>query len=322
MSILVTGGCGFIGSHLVEELLRRGREVTVLGNNCQLENLQAVQGRYKSIRGDIRDKEVINRAIDQDVEGILHLAALINVDQSIHSPELFLDTNVIATVHIMDTARKRNIPKLLYMSTCEVYGNIPEGRADEEHPTNPRSPYAASKFAAERYLLAYASTYDRPNIVVVRGFNQFGPRQNAGQNGAVIPKFITRLLGNGKLQLHGDGSQTRDYVYVKDTVRGLADAFEHETPNGEVINLATGIETSIKELAVAVCKLAGKDPGDYIEFVKDRPGQLVRSCGDYSKAKRLLGWAPSLPFEQRLTETFDWYVKHESRHAGRHSHGR
>lgn len=309
MSILVIGGCGFIGSHLVEELLQRGNKVTVVGFRCQLENLEPIKGRFKSIRGDIRDKDFIDSIIDADVEGILHLAALINVDQSIQSPDVFFDTNVMATVNIMEAARKRNIPKLLYMSTCEVYGNVPRGKADESQPTNPRSPYAASKFAAERYLLAYSYTYDRPKITIIRGFNQYGPRQSAGQGGAVIPKFITKLLAGQKIQVHGDGNQTRDYVYVKGTVRGIADAFEKSLPNGEVINLATGVETSIRDIAMAICKLAGKEPQKQIEFVKDRPGQLVRSCGDYSKAKKLLGWEPTIPFAQGLSLSFDWYAR-------------
>jgi dTDP-glucose 4,6-dehydratase len=309
MSILVIGGCGFIGSHLVEELLERGKKVAVVGFHCQLENLAHLDGKYESIRGDIRDKAFIDGLIHSDIEGILHLAALINVDQSIQSPELFLETNVTATVNIMEAARKRNIPKLLYMSTCEVYGNIPQGKADESHPTNPRSPYAASKFAAERYLLAYSYSYDLPKITVIRGFNQYGPRQSAGQAGAVIPRFITKLLRGQKIQVHGDGNQTRDYVYVKDTVRGLADAFGKSLPHGEVINLATGKETSIRDIALATCKLAGRDPQKYIEYVEDRPGQLMRSCGDYGKAEKLLNWKPTIAFEQGLSLTFDWYSK-------------
>jgi dTDP-glucose 4,6-dehydratase len=309
MSILVIGGCGFIGSHLVEELLQRGKELKVVGFHCHLENLEPVKGRFNSIRGDIRDKDFIDSVIDADLEGILHLAALINVDQSIQSPELFIDTNVTATVNIMEAARKRNIPKLLYMSTCEVYGNVPQGKANESHPTNPRSPYAASKFAAERYLLAYSYTYAKPKIVIIRGFNQYWPRQNAGRAGAVIPRFATTILDGRKIQVHGGGNQTRDYVYVKDTVRGIADAFEKSLSNGEVINLATGVETSIRDIAVAICKLAGKDPEKHIEFVEDRPGQLMRSCGDYTKAKRLLDWQPTVPFEKGLSSTFDWYAK-------------
>ena len=306
---MVIGGCGFIGSHMVEELLQRGNEVTVVGCHCQLENLEDVKGMFKYIRGDITDKDFIDSLIDADVEAILHLAALINVDQSIESPELFLNTNVVATVNIMEAARRRGIHKLLYMSTCEVYGNIPSGKADESHPANPRSPYAASKFAAERYLLAYSYTYDKPKMIIIRGFNQYGPRQNAGRGGAVIPRSIIRLLNGQKIRVHGDGNQTRDYVYVKDTVRGIADAFQTNLPNGEVINLATGVETSIRDIAVATCKLAGKDPQEYIEFVKDRPGQLMRSCGDYSKAKKLLDWQPMVPFNKGLSLTFDWYAK-------------
>ena len=306
---MVIGGCGFIGSHMVEELLQRGNEVTVVGCHCQLENLEDVKGMFKYIRGDITDKDFVDSLIDADVEGILHLAALINVDQSIESPELFLDTNVVATVNIMEAARRRGIHKLLYMSTCEVYGNIPSGKADESHPTDPRSPYAASKFAAERYLLAYSYTYDKPKMIIIRGFNQYGPRQNAGRGGAVIPRSIIRLLNGQKIRVHGDGNQTRDYVYVKDTVKGIADAFQTNLPNGEVINLATGVETSIRDIAVATCKLAGKDPQEYIEFVKDRPGQLMRSCGDYSKAKKLLDWQPMVPFNKGLPLTFDWYAK-------------
>ena len=308
MSILVTGGWGFIGSHLVEELLKRGNQVTVLGHPHHLENLESVEGRFKAIRGDIRHKDVIDNAIDANVKCILHLAGLINVDQSIQSPEQFFDINVMGTINIVEAARRSNIPQLLYMSTCEVYGNVSHGKADESHSTNPRSPYAASKFAAERYVLAYSYTYAKPKIVIVRGFNQYGPRQSAEQGGAVITRFITKLLNGEKIQVHGDGNQTRDYVYVKDTVRGIAHAFEKGLPTGEVINLATGVETSIREIAVATCRLTGKEPDKYIEFIKDRPGQLMRSCGDYSRAKKLLGWEPMISFEQGLSLTFDWYA--------------
>lgn len=311
--ILVTGGCGFIGSHLVEELIRRGNEVIVMDLHYQWENLETIKGQFKFIKGDIRDKNVVDKAIDADVEGVLHLAGLINVDQSIQSPDLFFSTNVMATVNIIEAARKRNIPKFLYVSTAEVYGNIPHGKADESYPTNPRSPYAASKFAAERYLLAYSFAYASPKIVVIRGFNQYGPKQNAGENGAVIARFITKLLAGQKIQVHGNGNQTRDYVYVRDTVRGIADAFEKNLPSGEVINLATGVDTSIRDIAVAICKLARKQPEKYIEFVKDRPGQVMRSCGDYSKVKTLLGWEPTIPFDEGLRSTFGWYVRNASK---------
>lgn len=149
MRILVTGGGGFIGSHLVEELLKRGHEVVVvLENNPSLANLENIKKDIEFVNADITDFNKLSSVISSDLDGVIHLAALINVDQSISAPEAFLKTNVIGTFNVAEVLRKKNIPKLLHMSTCEVYGNIPKGKADENHPTTPRSPYAASKFCA------------------------------------------------------------------------------------------------------------------------------------------------------------------------------
>ena len=312
--LLVTGGGGFIGSHLVEELIQRGHKVIVMDLHHQWRSIGAIKGQFELIRGDIRDENCVNKVVDAEVEGILHLAALINVDQSIQSPDIFLSTNVMATANIIEAARRRNIPKFLYMSTAEVYGNVTQGKADESYPTNPRSPYAASKFSAERYLLAYSFTYAHPKIVVIRGFNQYGPRQNAGENGALIAKFIAKLLAGQKIQVHGNGNQTRDYVYVRDTARGIADAFEKDLPSGEVINLATGVCTSTLDIAISICKLARKQPEEYMGFVEDRSGQVLRSCGDFSKAKTLLGWEPSVCFNEGLHATFKWYAENAHKH--------
>ncbi|MEW6033640.1 MAG: SDR family NAD(P)-dependent oxidoreductase [Chloroflexota bacterium] len=307
--VLVTGGCGFIGSHLVEELARRGKKVRAVGLNCHLQNLSHLGNTIEFVRGDITDREFVEEVVTPDLEGILHLAALVNVDQSVQTPEPFFNVNVLGTMNVLDAARKKGIPRLLHMSTCEVYGLVPEGWADENHPTNPRSPYAASKFSAERYLLAYSFTYDTPNIVIIRGFNQYGPRQSADTWGAVIPKFATRLLKDKPVQVNGDGLQTRDYVFVEDTVRGIVAAFDTQLPNGDIINLATGVETTIKDIAMRLCLLAGKDPGRYLQFGPARPGELRRSCGDYTKAKRLLGWDPAVSFQEGLALTFDWFRK-------------
>ena len=249
----------------------------------------------------------MEKVIDPDLYSILHLAALINVDQSISEPRIFLDVNVQGTFNILEVARRKGIPRFLYMSTCEVYGNIPEGRANESHSLNPLSPYAASKFAAERYALAYSYTYDTPVISIVRGFNQFGPRQAWGKYGAVIPKFITALLAGEPVRIFGTGGQTRDYVYVKDTVRGIADIFAKDQPTGEIINLATGTEQSIKSVAEKVCLIAEKNPDEWLKYDVGRPGELMRSCGDFSKAKGLIGWEPQTSFDDGLRETFHWY---------------
>jgi dTDP-glucose 4,6-dehydratase len=312
MTIVVIGGSGFIGSHLVEDLLNRGHDVNVL--SCDgMHNLQAVKDRVKYFDIDVRDIETLKHAIGPETEGIINMAALINVDQSIDAPEQFLRTNVIGAFNVLEVARLMKVPKLVYMSSCEVYGNVPSGKADENHPTNPRSPYAASKFAAERYHLSYSYTYKEPVINVVRAFNTFGPRQSYGKGGAVIPISITSLLDGKKIRIFGDGKQTRDYVFVKDTARGVADAFEKDLPNGDVVNLATGVETSIRDIAEKLCKLAGKDFKETVEFIAARPGEVSRFCGDSSKAKKVLGWEPKTKFDEGLAVTFDWFQKNYKR---------
>lgn len=309
MSILVIGGCGFIGSHVVDKLLEKGYEVKVMGLSCHLENLKHVEDKIEFVKSDIKNIEDVKNVIYSDTEGIMHFAALINVDQSLQAPYSFLRTNVIGTFNVLEAARLKEIPKIFYMSTCEVYGNIDKGKADENHPTNPRSPYAASKFAAERYLLSYSYSYRIPAIKIVRGFNIFGPRQSYGQWGAVIPKFITTILDDKKIRIFGDGSQTRDYVFVKDIAEGTVAIYEKDLPSGEIINLATGNEISIRQIAEKICKLAGKDFEENVEFVEGRPGELVRSCGDYSKAKKILNWEPKFSFDKGLAETFEWYKR-------------
>jgi dTDP-glucose 4,6-dehydratase len=307
MKILVTGGCGFIGSHVVDELLTRGHEVEVLSRpNCNLSNL----GDHKNLvhhNADVSNREKVFSEINESFDGIIHLSALINVDQSLQEPLRFLDVNVAGTVNVMEAARKNRIPRFMYMSTCEVYGNVPTGKANEEHPTNPRSPYAVSKFAAERYVLAYSKSYPELNIKIVRGFNQYGDRQSAEKFGAVIPKFITSALKGEKLRIFGDGKQTRDYIYVYDTARGIVDMFENDLPSGEIINFATGVDTSIKQVAEEICKVANIDPNDSIEYIDGRAGELMRSAGDSSKAKRLLDWEPKIPFHYGIRQTYDWF---------------
>ncbi|MFH0971161.1 MAG: GDP-mannose 4,6-dehydratase [Candidatus Micrarchaeota archaeon] len=310
MKILVTGGCGFIGSHVVGELLSRGHKVEVLSRpNCNLSNLKDHKNLVHH-NADVSIRERVFDEITSGFDGIIHMSALINVDQSRFEPLKFLDVNVGGTANVLEAARLKKIPRFLHMSTCEVYGNVPTGKATEEHPLNPRSPYAVSKFAAERYVLAYANTYPEISIRIVRGFNQYGPRQSAEKFGAVIPKFITAALKGERLRIFGDGKQTRDYVFVEDTARGIADAFEKEVESGEIINLATGRDESIKQVAEEICKAAGRDPNDSIEYIESRPGELVRSVGDSSKAKKLLGWEPKVKFEDGIKTTYNWFKAH------------
>jgi len=308
MVVAIIGGSGFIGSHLVEILVGRGYDIHILSNNG-MHNLQGLKDKIKYFDVDVRDIETLKKAVGPNTEGIINLAALINVDQSLDAPEAFLRTNVIGAFNVLEVARLNKVPKLVYMSTCEVYGNVPSGKADENHTTNPRSPYAASKFAAERYQLSYAYSFKEPIINIVRAFNTFGPRQSFGKGGAVIPISITSMLDGEKIRIFGDGKQTRDYVFVKDTARGVADVFEKDLPAGEIMNLATGVETSIRATAEKLCKLANKDFAETVEFIDARPGEIIRSCGDFSKAKKILGWEPKTYFDEGLAITFDWYKK-------------
>ncbi|MBI4338194.1 MAG: GDP-mannose 4,6-dehydratase [Chloroflexi bacterium] len=306
--VLVTGGCGFVGSHLVDALLARGYEVASLSRpGCDLSNASHVSGKVPHLSAHIEDMDRLRAAVTGRWDAFFHLAALINVDQSLSEPLRFLDVNVKGTANMLELARQLGVPRFVHMSTCEVYGNIPQGKAPEDHPLNPRSPYAVSKFSAERYVLAYAYSFPTPHITLIRGFNQYGPRQSAGRFGAVIPKFIRSLLEGKTITVFGTGDQTRDYVFAEDTVQGILRAFEADLPSGEVLNLATGEDHSIRQIAEALCRLAAKDPRQAVEYIEGRRGELIRSCGDASKAQRLLGWVPTVSFSEGLARTFRWY---------------
>jgi len=296
MKVLVTGGCGFIGSHVVDKLLEKGYEVTVLHRpTCKSKNLRHVKGRIEEVFCDVQDFNNVKKVV-KNVDSVIHLAALINVDQSIQHPMPFWDVNVKGTLNILESIRKEN-KKLIFMSTCEIYGNVPEGKATEDHPTNPRSPYAVSKFCAERYCMAYYYTYNLP-ITIIRGFNIFGTRQSADAKGALIPKFVKKVLGYKQPLIFGDGLQSRDYVYVTDIAEGLVEAIEKDNLNGEIINLATGVDHSIKDIAYKIIEFCERDFEP--KFIDARAGELRRSVGDYTKAKKLLNWKPKINFDEGL----------------------
>lgn len=311
--ILVTGGCGFIGSHIVEKLVENGYNVSIISRpRCNHENIRHLLSKIKFYNGDVTDIKFLENTMRNmnSLECIVHLAALINVDESIKTPRLFWDVNVGGTFNVLECARKKDA-KVIKMSTCEVYGNVPKGKADEKHPTNPCSPYAASKLAADRYCFTYHNTYGLP-VTIARPFNIYGPRQSAAMYGAVIPKFITRVLNNQPPLIFGDGLQTRDYVYVEDVAEGYLKLIKNNNFPGEAINFATGIDHSIGDIANRVIKFAGKEDILRPEFVNARQGELRRSCGDYSKAKKLLGWEPKVSFDEGLKKTIAFFKANSS----------
>ena len=246
--ILVTGGAGFIGSHLAEDLVKKGHYVKIM-DDFSTGNVNNIRGlfnyrNFKMIRGSITDRELLAKATS-NVDVVFHLAAQIHVDRSIIEPRHTFDVNTLGTLNILDAALENDIELVVYASTSEVYGSAKYVPMDEDHPLNPASPYAATKAAADRLCFSYYNTYKLP-VVIVRCFNTYGPRQKGSGYAAAIPMFIKRALAGLPPVIYGDGKQTRDYMYVKDTV----DAYNlvlnsHNNILGKAINFGTGKEISI-----------------------------------------------------------------------------
>src|SRR3989304_2257717 len=250
--ILITGGAGFIGSHLAEDLVKNGYYVKIL-DDFSTGNVNNILGlfnykNFKMIRGSITNKELVAKATS-DVDAIFHLAAQIHVDRSIIEPRHTFDVNILGTFNILDSALENNIEPVVYASTSEVYGSAKYVPMDEDHPLNPASPYAASKAAADRLCFSYYNTYKLP-VVIVRCFNTYGPRQKDAGYAAVIPKFIRRASAHLPPIIYGDGLQTRDYMYVKDTVNAYKLVLKSaEKVLGKAVNFGTGVEVPILELS-------------------------------------------------------------------------
>ncbi len=292
--VLVTGGAGFISSNVVRHLLTAtAHEVvsldalTYAGN---LENLADVLSheRLSFVEGDVRDADLV-RDIVAGVDVIVNAAAESHVEKSIREgASEFVTTNVEGTQILLDAVREAPVERFVLISSSEVYGTAEQAPMNEEHPINPRSPYAATKAGADRLAYSYAVTYDLP-IVILRPFNNYGPRQHPEK---LIPQFITSALEDEPLTVHGDGSASRDWLYVDDDAEAIEAAIEADldTVSGEVINIATGIDLSVTEIADLVLEALGK-PASLKEHVDERPGQVQRHIGSTDKAARLLGWS-------------------------------
>jgi len=307
-TVLVTGGAGFIGSHLTRLLFQAGAIVLVIDNlsTGRRENLRDLPAeRVKLICGDIGDPEIVRSAAEK-VGTIFHLACL-GVRHSIHSPRQNHQVNATATLSLLETAREVRIQRFVHVSSSEVYGNPLYTPMDENHPTFPNTVYAGAKLAGEAYARAYFRTYDFP-VVVLRPFNVFGPgAHHQADQGEVIPRFLLNAMTENDLIIFGDGRQTRDFTHVDDIVRGIATAGMTSDLEGETINLGSGVEISINHLAEAVVGLAGaKEPT--IRHEASRPGDTRRLCASIEKARRLLSYEPQIHFEQGLRALWEWYA--------------
>jgi dTDP-glucose 4,6-dehydratase len=308
--ILVTGGAGFIPSNFARHLLSATtHEVVVIdaltyaGN---LENLADVMDneRLSFVHGDIRDSELVTDVV-ANVDVIVNAAAESHVEKSIlEGASEFVTTNVEGTQILLDAIRRTPVERFVLFSSSEVYGTAERTPMDEEHPLNPRSPYAATKAGADRLAYSYFVTYGLP-IVIVRPFNTYGPYQHAEK---LIPRFATQALCDEAITIHGDGHASRDWVFVEDVAEGVEAAIEADLDAvaGEVINLATGRDLSVAEIADLVIEALGK-PGSLKTHVPERPGQVDRHIGSTDKAKRLLGWEAKTLFEDGLEQTIAWY---------------
>jgi dTDP-glucose 4,6-dehydratase len=313
--VLVTGGAGFISSNFIRHLLESTPyevvsldALTYAGN---VENLADVMTheRLSFVHGDIRDEELV-RDVVSEVDVIVNAAAESHVEKSIeHGATEFVTTNVQGTRVLLDAIRSRPVDRFILISSSEVYGTAEYAPMDEEHPLLPRSPYAATKAGADRLAYSYCVTYDLP-IVIARPFNNYGPRQHPEK---VIPRFIVQALCDEPLTIHGDGSASRDWLYVDDDAEAIEALIEADLADvaGEVVNIATGVDISIEQIADGVLELLGK-PESLKERVPDRPGQVHRHIGSTEKADRLLGWRARTSFEDGLERTVSWYRENEA----------
>jgi dTDP-glucose 4,6-dehydratase len=306
MRLLVTGGCGFIGSNFIRYILREHPEDEVLnldklsyaGNP---DNLRDVEGdpRYSFLRGDICSREDVCRAMEWGPEAVINFAAETHVDRSIMDPEAFLVTDVIGVFRLLEACREANV-RLVHISTDEVYGSIEEGSFTEESPLRPNSPYAASKAGGDLLVRSFVRTYG-VDAVIVRSSNNYGPFQYPEK---VIPLFITNLLEGRKVPLYGDGGNVRDWLYVEDNCRAI-DLILREGKPGEVYNVGADQERSNLELTRLILGLMGMGE-DRIAWVPDRPGHDLRYSVDWSKVREL-GWEPRVTLEEGLLRTLKWY---------------
>lgn len=314
MKVLVTGGAGFIGSHLCDKLIQEGHSVVCLDNflNGNLTNIRHLLNykSFKLINGDVRNFDTLEKLMP-GVDTICHLAAQIHVDRSIIEPQLTYDINVLGTQNILEAGRMYDVDKIIYMSTSEVYGSAEYSPMDENHPLRAPHPYGASKIAADRMCHAYNQTYHM-NIAIVRPFNAFGPRQKDTGYGGVISIFTKRIMNGMPPIIYGDGSQTRDYTYVSDLVDALSLVLKHTEPINGPVNLGSGREVRIVDLANMLIDMSGQRGKLKPVFVEPRLGEVMRLLADNSRAKSLLGWNPRYSLEEGLNRLLDWYTSYKS----------
>lgn len=305
---LVTGGAGFIGSHVVERLVTLGHQVRVLDDLSEgrRENLAAVWNRIEFVEGDLRDPEIVRRAV-RDMDYVLHQAALRSVPRSVEDPMTTTAVNVLGTVNLLQAAREAGVRRVVFASSSSVYGETSELPLRESQPPRPISPYAVSKLAGEQYCAVFTKLYGL-ETVSLRYFNVFGPRQDPrSEYAAVIPRFILAALRGEPLEIHGDGLQSRDFTYVENVVEANLRAATQSGIAGEVFNIGCGQRYSVLEVKGHLERILGRSlPARH---TSPRKGDVRHTQADMSKAEAMLGYRPLVSFEEGLRRTVEFFAK-------------
>lgn len=320
LNIFITGADGFIGSHLTEKLVRSGHNVKCLAfyNSFNswgwLDYLDhSVKKNLEVITGDVRDEYFIRNTIKKNTDIILNLAALIGIPYSYRASKSYFDTNVYGLLNILNASRDYGVKKIIHTSTSEVYGSPERVPITEKHIVSGQSPYAASKIAADQLALSYEKSFNLP-ITILRPFNTFGPRQSAR---AIIPTIITQILNGNKIKL-GSLTPKRDFTYVEDTVDGFIKSIFSKKNKGEIINIGSGFEISVGDLAKKISKLMKKKISIVEKKDRKRPkfSEVKRLLASTKKAKKLIKWNPKFSskkgFDEGLKKTIKWFSKPEN----------
>ena len=310
-NVLVTGGAGFIGSHLCDELINREASKVVCVDNFFLGKIENIEDALKHenftlYRDDCRQFGVMQSIIEKESIEVVFNMATIALNYSFFNPFDAYLVNVEIANTLLELLKVGAYKTLIHTSSSEAYGTAQYSPMDENHPTDPTTPYAAGKAAADLMLHSFSKVLDL-DISIIRPFNNYGPRQNAeGSLAAIIPVTAKRIKNGGRPEIHGDGEQTRDFIYVKDTVRGLLLAYENEKSRGKIINMGSGRDISMNSLLRIICEYMGYE-GEW-DHKEKRTSDVRNLCADNDKAKRILGFKPETDFADGIKETLDWYI--------------